>query len=159
MDQCARLRGQLSQGDDGSGEGDRGFIAEIGFVVSRVHGTEFFDFAEVILDEVTPSIFDGIMGNGRFSIGLRRNDSLRSTAARLVADRVIVEGLVAQQRLEGQAVKEFRYPDAVVALSRQQHEAHQVAQRIDQRQNLRGQAAFRPADGLMASPPFAPLAF
>jgi hypothetical protein len=46
-----------------------------------------------------------------------------------------------------------------VALAGQEHEAHQVAQRIDQRDNLGGQSAARASDGLMLSPPFAPLAF
>jgi hypothetical protein len=43
-----------------------------------------------------------------------------------------------------------------VALSRQQNEAHQIAERVGKRQNLRRQAASRFADGLALSPPFAP---
>jgi len=45
---------------------------------------------------------------------------------------------------------------AVVPLARQQHEAGQIAERIDQRHNLDGQAAARSANGLILRPPFAP---
>jgi hypothetical protein len=44
-----------------------------------------------------------------------------------------------------------------VPLARQQHEADQIAERVDERRNLRGQAAARLADGLILSPPFAPV--
>jgi hypothetical protein len=44
-----------------------------------------------------------------------------------------------------------------VTLTRQQHEADQIAERIDERRNLRRQAAARFADGLILSPPFAPV--
>jgi hypothetical protein len=46
-----------------------------------------------------------------------------------------------------------------MALARQEHEAHEVSQRIDQRDDLGRQPAARATDGLMVSPPFAPLAF
>jgi hypothetical protein len=44
-------------------------------------------------------------------------------------------------------------------LARRQDEAHQIAQGIDHGHNLGRQAAARAADGLILSPPFAPLAF
>jgi hypothetical protein len=46
-----------------------------------------------------------------------------------------------------------------VPLARQQDEVDQVAERIDQRNNLRGQAATRTPNGLTLCPPFAPVAF
>ena len=45
----------------------------------------------------------------------------------------------------------------VVAIARQQHEAGLIAERIDDRRNLRRPAAARFADGLFLSPPFAPV--
>jgi hypothetical protein len=42
-------------------------------------------------------------------------------------------------------------------LARQQHEADEIAERVDERCNLRRQAAARLADGLILSPPFAPV--
>jgi hypothetical protein len=44
-------------------------------------------------------------------------------------------------------------------LPRHQHKAHQIAQRIDHGHNLGGQSAFRAPDGLILSPPLAPVAF
>jgi hypothetical protein len=46
-----------------------------------------------------------------------------------------------------------------MALARQEHKAHQVAERIHQGDDLGGQAATRASDGLILSPPFTPLAF
>jgi hypothetical protein len=44
-------------------------------------------------------------------------------------------------------------------LTGQQAEADQIAKGVHQGQNLGGQSAFRASDGLIESPPFAPLAF
>ena len=71
-------------------------------------------------------------------------------------DGVAVEGLVGDQRVEGQSVDERRHADRVEALSRQQDEAHEIAERIGEGQDFGGHAAFRTADGLALSPPFAP---
>jgi hypothetical protein len=159
MRQCTRVRGQLSQRDDDSGEVYRGFIADVGFVISRVDGAEIFDLAEIILDEMAPPIFGGVMRDGLFPICFGRNDSLCSTVAGLVADIVIVEGFVAKQRLKEQAMDEVQCTDAVMALSGPQGKAHEITEPVHQCQNLRGQTAFRSAYGLIAGPPFAPLAF
>ncbi len=70
-----------------------------------------------------------------------------------------IEGLVAQQGIELNVLDEGTHPDHVIALAGQEHEARQIAQGIDQRYDLGRQTAFRAPDGLMASPPFAPLAF
>jgi hypothetical protein len=45
----------------------------------------------------------------------------------------------------------------VVPLAWQEHEADQIAERIYDDRDLRGQAAARFADGLILSPPFAPV--
>ena len=51
---------------------------------------------------------------------------------------------------------ERRNADRVEALSRQQHEAHEIAERVGERQDFGRHAAFGAADGLALSPPFAP---
>src|ERR1700754_685129 len=71
-------------------------------------------------------------------------------------DGVCVEGLVGDQGAKGDAVDEWRHANRVEAMSWQQLKAHEVAQRIGQRQNLGRHAAFGTADGLARSPPFAP---
>src|ERR1700745_3055312 len=47
----------------------------------------------------------------------------------------------------------------IMALGGQQHKAHQVSQRVHQRDDFGRQSAARAPDGLILSPPFAPLAF
>jgi hypothetical protein len=44
-----------------------------------------------------------------------------------------------------------------VTMTRQKHKANQIAERIDERRYLRRQTATRRADGLLVSPPFAPV--
>src|SRR5215217_4571096 len=54
------------------------------------------------------------------------------------------------------ARRERRHANRIEALPWQEHEAHEVAERVGERQDLGGQAAFGAADGLALSPPFAP---
>jgi hypothetical protein len=72
----------------------------------------------------------------------------RAALIQFGAQPIHVEGLVGQQRGEIEILNERRGPDAVVALAGQQHEAHQSAERIDQRHDLGGQATARAPDGL-----------
>ena len=51
------------------------------------------------------------------------------------------------------ALDQRRHADGVVPLARQQHEARQVAEGIDEGEDLGRQAAARAADGLIAGPP------
>src|SRR3982750_2794498 len=69
---------------------------------------------------------------------------------------VAVERCVADQRPKGEPVDERRHAHRVEPLPRQKHKAHEVAERVGERHDLGGQAAFGAADGLARSPPFAP---
>src|SRR3954447_25871587 len=71
-------------------------------------------------------------------------------------DVIAVERRVADQRAECDPVDERRHADRVEALPWQEHEAHKVAERVGERQDFGGQAAFGAANGLARSPPFAP---
>jgi len=64
-----------------------------------------------------------------------------------------VESLVGQEHVEFDVLDQGRYADEVVPLPRQENEAGEIAERIDQRDNLGCQAAARPADRLTMSPP------
>jgi len=79
-----------------------------------------------------------------------------ATLIQIVDDPVCVEGLVGDQGTEPHTLDQRRDADRIVAVARQQHEAHQIAECIDQGHDLGGQAAFRAADGLALCPPFAP---
>src|SRR5215218_6219123 len=69
---------------------------------------------------------------------------------------IAVESGIGDQRPEGEPVDERRHANRIEALPWQEHEAHEVAERVGERQDLGGQAAFGAADGLALSPPFAP---
>src|SRR3954470_19396283 len=71
-------------------------------------------------------------------------------------DVIAVEGRVGDQRPKGEPVDERRHAHRVEPLPWQEHEAHEVAERVGEGQDLGGQAAFGAANGLAQSPPFAP---
>ena len=73
-----------------------------------------------------------------------------------VEDPVDVEGLVGDQPAEVDAADQRRHAQGIEAVTRQQLEAHQVAERVGQGDDLRAPAAARAAYGLALSPPFAP---
>jgi hypothetical protein len=80
--------------------------------------------------------------------GLRRDEGAGAPPIELGAQPIIVEGLVAEQSVD---------PDAVVALAGQKNEAYEIAERVDHCDDLGGQATSRPANGLISSLPFAPM--
>ena len=75
----------------------------------------------------------------------------------MFAQPVRIERLVADQGQAGDTGHENIKTCDVVTLARQQHEAEQIAECIDQRCNLGRQAAARFADRLILCPPFAPV--
>ena len=85
------------------------------------------------------------------SVRLRRNDG---QGASFIESGAQGERLVGDESIKIDARYERLDPDAIVPL--QQDEARQIAQRIDERDDLGGQPSARPADGLILSPPFAP---
>src|SRR6202140_4255232 len=84
------------------------------------------------------------------------DDDLSAARVEIGDNGVAVERLVGDQRVEGQSLDQRRHPHRVEALSRQKHEAHEIAERIGEGQDFGGHAAFRTADGLALGPPFAP---
>src|SRR5713101_482607 len=85
-----------------------------------------------------------------------RNHDLGAALVEIGDDVVAVEGLVGDQRAEIDAVEERGNADSVEALSRQQHESDEIAQRVGEREDFGRHTALGAADGLALSPPFAP---
>src|SRR6056297_3189536 len=94
-----------------------------------------------------------------FAVRLRRDDRRRAARLERLQQPVRVERLVRQEGAEQDILDERGCAPQVVRLARQQHEVGQVAQAIDQGDDLGRQTAARAPDGLMPSPPFAPEAF
>src|SRR3954454_15309918 len=112
--------------------------------------------AEEVLDKLTPCVEFAINLAGLTTLGMRRDDDGGAALIHRLDDPVGIERLVGDQGSEGDPLDEGRDPDRIVTLTRQQGEAHQIAQRIGQGHDLGGPAAPGLADGLAFSPPFAP---
>src|SRR4051812_39528820 len=84
------------------------------------------------------------------------DDHLGAALVQVRDDIVAVEGRVADQRVKGEPVDERRHADRVEPLSWQEHKTYEVAQRVGERQDFGGQAAFGAANSLALRPPFAP---
>jgi hypothetical protein len=97
-------------------------------------------------------------GMGALRSSLERDDGERAPLVEFGAQGIVVERLVANERRELDVCDQRLDADAVVTLSGKKNEADQVAQSICERHDFRGQAAARSADGLIESPPFAPVA-
>jgi len=93
------------------------------------------------------------------SIALWRDNGGGPALVQVLSQPIDIKRLVGQQSRELNILNEGRNADGVMALSRQQNEPRQVPQGIHQGDNLGGQPAFGAPDGLISSPPFAPLAF
>jgi len=87
----------------------------------------------------------------------QRNHGLRVVGAQSLAQPTSVKSLVADQGQTMDAGHENLEAFDVMPLTGQKHEADQIAERIDDHRDLRRQAAARFADGLILSPPFAPV--
>lgn len=138
---------------------DHGAEAGVGFVVARGDAAELLEIAEEVFDQMAPFVHRPVAGDRSFAAGLGRNDGGCTPLIQRGADPVDVEGLVAKQGGKVDVGDQRRDALAVVSLARQQDEAHQVAQRVDPRHDLGRQSAARSADGLILSPPLAPVPF
>lgn len=83
-----------------------------------------------------------------------RDHHLRPSRVELGHEPIQVVCLVGDQRVEGEDLDQWRQADRVATLAGQELEAHQVAERVGEGDDLRNPAAFRLAYGLARSPPF-----
>src|SRR5215203_4945206 len=137
---------------------DSGGVAGVGLVVAGGDGPELLQLGEGVLDQVAPSVHVEVEADDGLAVRLGRDHRGGAAGVKLRPEPVGVEGFVAEQRAEGEALDQRRHADSVVALAGQQGEAHQIAERVDQGEDLGGQATARAADSLVPGPPFAPLA-
>jgi hypothetical protein len=135
---------------------DHGCEALIGLVGAQGDAFELLQLAEEVLDEMPPFVHFLVDGEGPNAARVLGDDDLGAARVEVGDDGIAVERGVGDQRIEYDPVEERRQTDGVVPLSRQKNEAHEIAQRIGERQDFRGQAAFRAADRLILGPPFAP---
>src|SRR5918998_3812174 len=134
-------------------------VAGVGLVVAGGDGPDLLQLGEGVLDQVAPAVHVAVEADDGLAVGLGRDHRGGTTGVELRPEPVGVEGFVAEQGAEGDALDQRRHADAVVAPAGQQKEAHQIAESVDEGDDLGGQATARAADGLVPGPPLAPLAF
>jgi hypothetical protein len=137
---------------------DHGSEARVGLLVARGDAPKFLEPLEAVLDEVPPFIHLGVMGDRRFAIRFGGDYGKRSALMQFGTQGIVVEGLVGDKCGDINACDERLSADAVVPLAGKKNEADEVAQGVDERDDLGRQAATRFADRLILSPPFAPVA-
>jgi hypothetical protein len=129
----------------------------VSFLVSRSDTAELFEFAEEIFNEMAPAVHVEVTFDGLGPVGFRRDDDHGAAVVQFGAQPIHIEGFVGEQSFKVDALDQRCDTDTVVTLARHQDEARKIAQRIDQRQDFGRQAATRSTDGLILSPPFAPV--
>jgi len=131
----------------------------LGFIVTRCDTTEFLDLGEVIFDQVPPAIDFIIIFPLHNSVRFWRDHGSCTAFAQLFKQPIGVKRLVSQQRSERNASDQRSHPLHIVGLPRQQQELYKITKRVHQCHDFGGQPAARAPNGLILSPPFAPVAF
>jgi hypothetical protein len=139
--ESARVCGHSFEGKEGGNEVDRSGEAGVGLVVASGDPAELLEPLEEVFDQVTPFVHLGVVRDRRFAVRLRRNDGQGASFIERGAQGVLVERLVGDESIKIDARYKRLDPDAVVPLARQQDEARQIAQRIDERDDLGRQPA------------------
>ena len=127
----------------------------LGFASRTVHADDGISAHRA----VAPAMHVAVEVEAAFAAGFGRDHRRGAAGIEVRPDPVHIERLVAEQGVEIQTLDQRRHADGVVPLAGQQHEAHQIAECVDQGDDFGGQAAARASDSLGLGPPLAPLAF
>jgi hypothetical protein len=117
---------------------------------------ELLKLAEEILDQMAPFVHLDVNLERLGAARVLRDDNLGAALVEIGDDVVAVERFVSNEAAELDAVDQRWDADRIKAVSRQQLEAHKVAERIGEREDFGRHAALGAANGLALRPPFAP---
>src|SRR3984893_5643807 len=140
----------------GCGQIDHGGEALIGLVGAHGDAFELLELPEDVFEEMPPCVHLLVDGERLCATRMLGDDDLGAARVEIGDNGFAVERLVGEHGVEGQTLKQPPHAHRVEALSRQKHEAHEIAERISEGQDFGGHAALRTADGLALGPPFAP---
>ena len=135
---------------------NNGSEALIGFIAAHGDTFELLQFTEEILDQMPPFVHLAIDCDGDCAARVLRDDDLGAALVEVGDDGVAVESLVGDQRSERDPLDQRRDANRVEALTGQQDEVDEIAERIGEREYLGRHAALGAAYGLTLRPPFAP---
>lgn len=116
-------------------------MAGVGLVVSGVETSEFLDFAEIVCNEVAPSIDVPIMRDGAGPTPVCGDDGLSTAHFEPVAQMISIISLVTQKSAKAQPVDQVCHGGHFAALAGQETEPDEISERIRQGDDLRGQSA------------------
>ncbi len=142
---------------DGSNDVDHSGEARVSLFIACGDASKAFHLTEEIFDEMTPLVFVPVMRRMPAGALAKRDDGLNMSPCQAFAQPMGVERLIADKGQTVDASHKSIETRNVVAMARQQHEADQIAKRIDDRRNFGRRAAAGFANGLFLSPPFAPV--
>ena len=119
-------------------------------VVARGDGAELLELAEEVLDQVARLVELFVVGARCHAIALGWDHrALAGGGKRLDHPGIGIERLVGDQRVSRQLRQKGVGAEQVVRLAGSEQEAKRIAERIDQRMDLRAQPAFAAADRLV----------
>src|SRR3954467_11706274 len=98
---------------------------------------------------MAPAVHVAVKADDGLAVRLGRDHRGGAAIVKLRPEPIVVEGFVAEQSAEGDALDQRLHADAVMALAGQSNEAHQVAEGVDEGDDLGSQATARAADGLV----------
>ena len=117
---------------------------------------KYFEFAEEVLDEMAPFVDFRVNEKGLCASWMLRNGNKSPAFIHVFNDPVGIKGLVGDEAVECDALDQWSKANRVTTLARQKDKPHQIAKGIRHGEDFGRPAAFRLADGLILSPPFAP---
>lgn len=136
---------------------DHCFEAEVSLVGAHSDPLEFLKLAEEVFDQMPPFVHFLVDGERFCAPRVLGDDDPGAAFVEVSDDGVAVERLVCNQCIKGQPFDKRRDADCVEALSGQQHETHEIAERVGQCQDFGGHTAFGAADGLVLRPLLRPV--
>ena len=153
----ARFR-HLAQPDHGGGEAEHREERQRSLVVARGDAAVVLDFVDEAFDAVAQLVGFSVVGGSLGAAGAWRDDDRRAGGGEIIAQGARIEALVADHADQRQAVEEGDRLRHLVHLASREDYAQRIAERIDGDVDLGAEATARAAEGVIASPPFAPAA-
>ena len=127
----------------------------VGFVAAHGDALEFLELAEEVLDEMAPLV-DVVVDRERIcALRMLGDDEPAPRSLRSAMMELLSKALSAISA-KVDPLDQRLHAHRVVAMAGQQFEAHEIAKRVGERQDLGRHAASRVPDGLALSPLFAP---
>lgn len=128
--------------DYSGGEVNHRLEAAVCLVATHCYAFEFLELAEEIFDQVTPFV-NVFVDVERLSAPLMlRDDDLGLAFVQVFDDPVGIKSLVGDQATELDILDQGHDADGVKAMAGEQDEPHQIPERVSQREDFGGPAAF-----------------